>query len=749
MAIGALLAGGAGVAIIISAVDNYSRGFLKAQGAMAKFGAFAGAALATVGIAATVATGIAIKKFASFDEQMINSMNMFDSVTEQEREAAEKLAKTLSVDLAMGADDAAKAFWSFGSAGMNVEDTMGALPDTLLFAKVNLLETGEAANFAMTAMKVFGIESDDMGKTLDTVTKAMKDHKLNMQQMADSFTYVAPLAAQFGMSIAEAGTLTGVLADAGITGSMAGTTLRKTFISLAAPTGAAAAALDNLGIQVWSTTEASKAAEERLGPLSAKMKEIQDLADSGAISQSTAATMLKGLNEQYDKEKTSIEATSGPMRNMIDIIGDIEKKTGKLSESQKAQFMQNVFGTRSVSGLAAIMDVGADSIKEMSSEAENATGVMDEMQENMEEGLGYQFDQLKSQIGVAAIELGDVLAPAIMSGMQSIRGFVAGFDPEKISLFISQLGGVLMPIFQKMQYIFEAIQPAITAIWEGMVQMFETIRPYAESFIDTVLTVIQQIFQSISTWAEENKPMLTKMFEALGTAGAVFFHALENVVKVFKAIWDIVIKLGLLDLIVFGVTAIATAFSFTGDAVNAFLDVLLAVFDGISTGLDNLGGWFEIATTFIGDVWNGMTDGFTDAWNAVGDMFETVWTAMEDFGVNMINSMSDAISGFINFFIAGINAIIDARNKVADYFGWDRWDRIPDVNLGHIDTEKLDDFIISNGQVYETNPNDTIMGSKTGFGGGGATVNIENVYGIDPENIAIAIQEQLTDKILI
>jgi len=41
------------------------------------------------------------------------------------------------------------------------------------------------------------------------------------------------------------------------------------------------------------------------------------------------------------------------------------------------------------------------------------------------------------------------------------------------------------------------------------------------------------------------------------------------------------------------------------------------------------------------------------------------------------------------------------------------------------------------------------MGSKTGFGGGGATVNIENVYGIDPENIAIAIQEQLTDKILI
>ena len=134
---------------------------------------------------------------------------------------------------------------------------------------------------------------------------------------------VAPVAAALGIEIEEVAALTAVLGDAGIQGSMAGTSLRTILTSLAAPTGAAARAVQELGLQI---TDAA-----------------------------------------------------GNMLPITSIIDQIARKTANMGDAQRAAYLEMLAGREGVSALSAIMSVGSARIDEYTASLRASGGIAAEV----------------------------------------------------------------------------------------------------------------------------------------------------------------------------------------------------------------------------------------------------------------------------------------------------------------------------------------------------------------------------------
>ena len=68
--------------------------------------------------------------------------------------------------------------------------------------------------------------------------------------MGETFKYVAPVAGALGYSIEDTATAIGLMANAGIKGTQAGTSLRAILTRLAKPPKAAAEAIEALGLSI-------------------------------------------------------------------------------------------------------------------------------------------------------------------------------------------------------------------------------------------------------------------------------------------------------------------------------------------------------------------------------------------------------------------------------------------------------------------------------------------------------------------
>lgn len=348
---------------------------------------------AALGGAMVLTSVIAIKAAMDFEHETTKALMMFGKVADETRGAMEQMALTASREFGIGATDAAKAFYYLGSAGLSTEQAMGAFNDVLKFSKVGLIDTSEAAEMAMTSMKVFGYRAEEVGHVTDMLMEAVRGAQMTTTQLGDAFSYVAPVAKSAGITLAETSAIIGVLANAGIKGSMAGTSLRRSIINLIAPTGRVIKGLNMLGVEVYDA--------------------------------------------------------AGKQRDMVEVLGDIFTAMQGATEEVKAMAAQYIFGTRAVAGMLATAEVGVDAIREFSEtiEVSNAT---QEMWNAMQGDLAVSFSRLIAEIKAMALALGKVMLPAIKVIIGALKGFFEIFSKlppvlqEGIALFIALEGPILL-----------------------------------------------------------------------------------------------------------------------------------------------------------------------------------------------------------------------------------------------------------------------------------------------------------------
>lgn len=436
--------------------------------------------------------GAAIKTFADFESAM-NQVKAVSGATGEQFEQLEEQARQLGSTTKFTAKEAAEGMNFLAMAGFEVDEIMSALPATLDLAAAGNMALGESADIVSNVMQGFGVEAARTGEVVDIMTKTFTSSNTNLQQLGDAMSYVAPIASGFNQSIEATSAAIGVLSDAGVQGTRAGTGLRRVLAQLGKKS-------DEIGVEIFDAS----------GNMRNFADILEDIEEQGMTS--AEAMDIFGLR-------------GGPVMQILldrgskslrEFTGELENAGGTADRVAKTQ-MEGLKGawTELRSALSELMISFVEPFGDM------LEGLVDKVK-GVTQWMGNLDDKTKTlivKIGALAAAIGPLLLVigSLVSGMGRLVGLAARL-PALLSSIISPVGLVVAAIAALGAGIvyawqnWDALKERITNIswWQNalisMVQFFYKYNPFS-AFIDAYnmlleLLGMQTYKNPFREWAE-------------------------------------------------------------------------------------------------------------------------------------------------------------------------------------------------------------------------------------------------------
>ena len=331
---------------------------------------------AATGIALNSKMSGVIQTGAGFDSAMAR-VGAVSGASGEDLLALREQAKELGKSTVWSSSQAAEGQQYLAMAGFNKEQILKSMPGMLDLASAGGIELGSAADIGSNILTGMGLDASEMGRVGDVLVNTFTKSNTNLTMLGETMKYAAPVAKSLGVSVEEAAAMAGKLGDAGIQGSMAGTTLRTVMLRLSAPSKEGAKALDALGVK---TTDAA-----------------------------------------------------GNMRKMPEILADLNKAMANMPEAQKAAYTKAIFETEAMSGAFVLMEqAGKGALQEFISSVKKS-GTAKEVAAKQNDNLLGDYKGLTSALEGLTIVFYESLVPALRWATQQgtqFLGWVTSFLHE-------------------------------------------------------------------------------------------------------------------------------------------------------------------------------------------------------------------------------------------------------------------------------------------------------------------------------
>ena len=237
-------------------LGTIGKGFdkLKASGAKLRKGlGMIGSGLQTLakaGLVAAAALGFMGMKAASFEEQMSAVRAVMLGASEGEINELEAKIKELGATTKFSATEAAQGAELLARAGFDAQEQISALGDVLNAAAAEGIPMATAANIIANNVRAFGLEAGEAGRVADVLAMTSARTNTSMVQLGEGMKMVSSTARQMGQSVEDTSLALGLLANAGLQGSIGGTALNTMMLKMAKLSDANKEKFNALGIQI-------------------------------------------------------------------------------------------------------------------------------------------------------------------------------------------------------------------------------------------------------------------------------------------------------------------------------------------------------------------------------------------------------------------------------------------------------------------------------------------------------------------
>lgn len=380
------------------------------------------AAAAAVGATATALGGVAVAavKVGSGFEAEMSRVQAISGATGKELEELRTQAIQLGADTAFSSSEAAEGMENLAAAGFEVDEIMDAMPGLLDMAAASGEDLANSSDIAASALRGFGLDAKDAGHVADVLAENANRTNSSVAETGEAMKYIAPLARAAGISLEETAAAIGIMANAGIQGSQAGTTLRGALSRLSKPTADMQQAMDELGIAFYDSEGRMLSLSDQVGMLGSAMEGMTDeqknnylvtLYGQEALSGMLAlinegADSLSGLTAAYEQCDGSAQAAAATMQD--NLKGAVEELSGS-AESLGIVFYDSVAGNLKKAAQAA-----TDSVNNIT-DAFNNGGLNEAVQT-----AGNEFANLATAAASQAPEMAEVAVDFIQSFVQGI-----------------------------------------------------------------------------------------------------------------------------------------------------------------------------------------------------------------------------------------------------------------------------------------------------------------------------------------
>src|SRR5690554_48967 len=266
-----------------------------------------GRAFAALGGAAVL--GKAIREIASF-QAALNGLAAVSGATTEQMAQLEQQARTLGATSMFSAQQAAEGQRFLAQAGFSVNEILSATPGILKLATAGGLDLARAADIASNVLGGMRLEVDQLNRVNDVLAATAARSNTSIEQLGQALSFAAPFAAGAGISIEEASAAIGVMSDAGIQASRAGTGLVGVIRQLSKVTTEGERVLNKYGL----TTEDVNIESRGLLPVLESLRRANlSTGDAIALFGSEAGAAAQVLVQSY---KGGIEGATGEADRM-------------------------------------------------------------------------------------------------------------------------------------------------------------------------------------------------------------------------------------------------------------------------------------------------------------------------------------------------------------------------------------------------------------------------------------------------
>lgn len=408
-------------------------------------------AAVTAGIAAG---GTAAATVGSSFEAAMSKVSAISGSTGKDLQSLTDKAKEMGAKTKFSASESAEALQYMAMAGWDTKSMLSGIDGIMSLAAADGLDLATTSDIVTDALTAFGLKASDSTHFADVLAKASSSANTNVSMLGESFKYVAPLAGTMGYSVEDVSVALGLMANASVKGSMAGTSLKTALSNLASPT--------------------------------------------------------QQMAEVMDKYKISISDTNGNALPLIDVLKQLREKFGTLSETEQTAAASTLFGKEAMSGMLAIINASDSDFKKLTENINNADGAAQSMADTMQDNLQGQITILKSALEGLGIEIYEGMQAPLKDAAIEAQGYVnrltEAFTDGGLTGMIEEAGNIFGELAVKAAEaapkMVDAAIKFIQSFVDGIAKNSDKLASAAVKIIETIISGVTNAAPKLVTAAK-------------------------------------------------------------------------------------------------------------------------------------------------------------------------------------------------------------------------------------------------------
>jgi len=574
----------------------------------------------------------AVKTTADFDAEM-STVQSISGATGDDFDALRDKALEMGSTTAFSASEAASAMEYMAMAGWSTEDMLDGIAGVMNAAAASGEDLAATSDILTDGLTAFGLAASDSAHFADVLVAAGNNANTSVAMMGETFKYAGAVCGTLGITVEDCAIATGLMGNAGIKASQAGTALRSGLSKLIDPTTEAAKAMEQYGFNIATT-------------------------EDGSVD------------------------FMGTMQNLRSAMGDLDATT-------QAQALSTIFGTEAMSGWAAIVSASDADFQSLTEAIYGCEGAAEAAAAVKLDNLSGQITILKSTIEGIAIQIGDILMPTIRNVVARIQEWAAAFaaadeDTKKTILTVAGVVAAIGPLILGVSKVIKTVKNvvnafklmktglaavkvalagvsapvlAVAAVVAALVAAFMHLWNTNEGFRTAIIDIWNEIKNTVGTFIEGLK-------ERLGGMGITF----ESVSAAIKTVWNALCE--------FLAPVFEGAFQHISNTLTAVTNHILGVVDFfIALFKGDWEGCWEAVKGIFANAWEYAKNTFSNWVTTIrgvadvilgwfGTDWNTVWTSISTFFVNLWNNIKNFFVGLWNGIVTTITGILNTISSI-------------------------------------------------------------------------------------